>query len=153
MNRFSDSPSVNGHAKTSDPAVPYLDQLNALWKQAEEELTAMGLCMPIEVEVATDAGDFYNAGSGDEPGWIAKVFLGWRKWSKGWRLSIGTLTDYLDGEKPTWDWKPIAESTKERRIELAEHYPKLKEAMRQAQRAIIPQAAAAIASLKQSLGN
>jgi len=63
------------------------------------------------------------------------------------------LQDALDGEKATCQWKPIAESPKERRIELAEHYPKLKAKLKEVRQQLVPQAAAAIASLKQALGD
>jgi hypothetical protein len=81
------------------------------------------------------------------------VYLGWRKVVKEWRICVGVLTDHLDGEKPSCQWKPIAESPKERRIELAEHYPNLKAKMKEVREKLIPQAAAAIASLKQALGD
>jgi hypothetical protein len=63
------------------------------------------------------------------------------------------LTVQVVGKQPTCQWKPIAESTKERRIELAEHYPKLKAKLKEVRQKIVPQAAAAIASLKQALGD
>jgi hypothetical protein len=153
MNRaFPPSPSHNGQPNDRDPVAAYLDQLNGLWKQAEEELAAMRVSIPIEVEIKSEPGGFFDAGSGIEPGWHETLYLGWRKVMKDWRICVGTLTNHLDGEKPTCQWRPIAESSKERRIELAEHYPKLKAKVKEARQKLVPQAAAAIASLKQALG-
>lgn len=152
MNRaFPPSSSPNGQPKERDPVAAYLDQLNILWKQAEEELTAMRVSIPIEIEIAAGYGAY--AQNADEPDWHKAVYLGWRELMKGWRICVGTLTDHLDGAKPTCQWKPITESPKERRIELAEHYPKLKAKLKEARQNLVPQAAAAIAALKQALGD
>jgi hypothetical protein len=154
MNRsFPPSPSQNGQPDSHDPVAPYLNQLNALWKKAEEELVAMRVSVPVEVEVKSEYGGVFDPGSGPEPGWHETVKLGWRKVVNDWRICVGILKDHFAGEKPTWKWKPIAESPKERRIELAEYYPKLRAKMKEVREKLIPRAAAAIASLKQSLGD
>jgi hypothetical protein len=144
--------SVNRLHIDRDPVADYLDELNVLWKQAEEELVAMHVSVPIEVEVKSEYGGCYDAGNGLEPGWLDTIYLGWRKLAKDWRICVGVLTNHLDGEKPTCDWKTIAESPKEYRIELAEHYAKLKAKVKEARVKLVPQAKAAIASLKQTLG-
>src|SRR5579872_1290427 len=142
MNRaFSPSPSLNGQPPNDrDPVATYLDQLNALWKQAEEELAAVRVSIPIEIEIKTGYGAYSD--NAVEPDWHETLYLGWRKVMKDWRICVGTLTNHLDGEKPTCQWKPIAESPKERRIELAEHYPKLKAKVKEARQQLVPQAAA-----------
>ena len=151
MNRaFPPSPSPNGRPKNPDP-VAYLDELNALWKQAEEELAALRVSIPVEVEIKAEYGAY--AGNAKEPDWHETLYLGWRKLAKDWRLCVGVLRDHLDGEEPKCEWKPIAESPKEHRIELAEHFPKLKAKVKEARQKLVPQAAAAIASLKQALGD
>jgi hypothetical protein len=153
MNRaFPLPPSPNGQPNERDPIADYLDQLNALWKQAEEELAVMRVSVPVEVEVKAEYGGVFDAGSGPEPSWHKTVYLGWRKVMKDWRICVGVLTDHLNDEKPACQWKPIAETPKEYRIGLAEHYPKLKAKMKEDRQQLIPQAAAAIASLKQALG-
>jgi len=153
MNRaFPSAPSPNGQPNDRDPVAAYLDKLNVLWKQAEEELAAMRVAVPVEVEVKKEFGGVFDAGNGPEPGWHKTLCLGWRKVMKDWRICVGTLTDHLDGVKPPCQWKPIAESPKEYRIELAEHYPKLKAKLKEVRENLVPQAAAAIAALKQALG-
>jgi hypothetical protein len=150
---FPPSPSANGQPNDRDPVAAYLDELNALWKQAEEELAALRVSIPVEIEVKAESGGVFDAGSGPEPSWHDTVYLGWRKLTKDWRICVGILTDHLDGEKPMCQWKPIAESPKERRIELSEHYPRLKAKMKEVRQKLVPQAAAAIALLKQALGD
>ena len=150
---FRSQPSPNGQPNDRDSVAAYLDKLNVLWKQAEEELAVMRISIPVEIEIKAEYGGEFDAGSGPEPGWHETVYLGWRKVTMDWRICVGLLTDHLDGEKPICQWRPIAESPKERRIELAEYYPKLKAKMKDVRQKLVPQAAAAIASLKQALGD
>lgn len=153
MNRaFPPSPSSNGRPKNPDPVAAYLDELNGLWKQAEEELAAMRVSVPVEVEVKSDEYGAY-ADNAKEPDWRETQYLGWRKLEKDWRLCVGILRDHSDGEKPKCEWKPLAESPKEYRIDLAEYYPKLKAKVKEARQKLVPQAAAAIATLKKALGD
>jgi hypothetical protein len=153
MNRaFPPSPSPNGQPNDRDSVAAYLDELNGLWKQAEEELALMRVSVPVEVEVKAEYGGHLFSQDG-EPSWHDTVYLGWRKVMKDWRICVGVLTDHLDGEKHPCQWKPITESPKERRIELAEHYPKLKAKVKEIREKLIPKAAAAIALLKEALGN
>ena len=128
MNRiFPSQPSPNGQPRDRDPVAAYLDELNVLWKQADEELAAMRVSVPVEIEVKAEYGGVYDGGSGPEPGWHDTLYLGWRKIVKDWRICVGVLTDHLDREKPSCEWKTIAESPKERRIEGSPStHPKLK---------------------------
>jgi hypothetical protein len=154
MNRaFSSLPSPNGKPPDRDPVASYLSQLNALWKEAEDELLYMGVAVPVEVEVATQCGGVIDAGRGPEPTWRDTVYLGWRLLKKEWRLCVGVRRDHVDGEPATCQWKAIAESRLEHRIGLARHYPKLKVRMQEAKEDAVPQALAAIAFLKQALDN
>jgi hypothetical protein len=153
MNRaFSPPPSPNGQPNNREPVAAYLDELHSQWKRAEEELAAIHVQVPVEVEVKTDYGGVADAGSGPEPSYQDTVYLGWRKHMNKWRLCVGVLRDYLNGEQSEPRWTPIAESSKDMRIEFAAHVLKLEAKMRETQRNLIPQIAAAIASLKQALG-
>ncbi len=144
--------SANGKPSKHDPIASNLNELNSLWKQAEEELATQHVSVPIKIEIKTEYGGFYDAGSGPEPAWRDTIYLGWRKAAKDWRLCVGMLTDHLDGEKPTCEWKPIAECPKEYRIEMAKHYAKLRTKVEEVRDKLIPQLAAAVASLEQALG-
>jgi hypothetical protein len=152
MNRaFSSPPSPNGRPTNQDPIASYLDQLNALWKKAEDELAAMHVSIPIEIEIKAGYGAYSD--QADEPDWHETVYLGWRNMGKEWRLCVGVVREYMGDDKARSEWKPIAESPKEFRIELAEHYPKLKTKVKDEREKLIPRTAAAIASLKQALGD
>ena len=148
---FTSSPSLNGKRRDRDSVAAYLDRLNGLWKQAEEELAAMEVAIPVEIQIKEEYGAFSD--TADEPDWHDTVFLGWRKPAKEWRLCVGILRNDLSGAKPTWEWTPVAESTRERRIELAEHYGTLKVKLKELRKKIATQAAAAIASLEQALSD
>ena len=114
-------------------------------------MAALHVSIPVEVKIKAEFGAYTD--TTEEPDWEETLYLGWRKLAKDWRLCVGVLRDDLDGEEPKAEWKPITESPKEHRIELAEHYPKLKAKVKEARQKLVPQIAAAIALLKQALGD
>jgi hypothetical protein len=142
--RFLGSPNPNNQPKIADPLVAHYDELNALWKQAEEELAAMRVPVPVEVMVEPGAS---------EDGRLERTeYLSWSKMEKDWRLCF--LVKFLDRtDGVTMEWKPVAECPMEKRIELAAHYGKLKAKMNEAREKYIPHVGAAIASLKQALAD
>ena len=149
-NRTS-SVSANGRPRKPDELLSSYEELNALWKQAEEHLAAMRVSVPVEVEVKAEHGEFVDAGSGPEPTCHLTTYLGWRRLQKDWRLCRGVLRDDFTDHDPVWHWKPLAECPMEDRIELAEHLPELKNRMKKARLELIPKVKAAIAVLTQAL--
>jgi hypothetical protein len=114
-----------------------LDELNSLWKQAEQELASMCYSFPVEVKVSHDRARRES------------VYLGWRRCNENWRVCVGVVPDDATDQQP--GWKPVAESAKEYRIALAVHYQKLKNAVVESRVTLLPMVEEAVAALRRSL--
>jgi hypothetical protein len=133
-----------------DPLVAAYDELNALWKQAEEQLAAMRVSVWVEVELPVIRGG--GAGSSDFHEWDERDSLCWGKPDKEWRLCISTTRTYnIDNREDEWGIRPVAECSMEDRIKLVQHFPALKAKMVEARQKLIPVVADAIAALKNAL--
>jgi hypothetical protein len=151
MSRVSTSKSVNAQPTNPDPLVVSCDELNSLWKEAEGELAAMRVWLPVRVEAKKTCSDEYVIKENEPvPAWEDVLFLAWHKSDQGWRICRGVLHEEVTGEEG-WHWKPIAECPMEDRVELASHFDELKAKMIEARQHLIPQVRVAIAALKQSL--
>jgi len=148
MQRIS-SKSVNGRPANPDPLISCYDELNGLWKQAEEQLAAMRVSVPVEVEVKTGYGAY--SPNADEPDYRKTEYLGWHKHQKDWRICLGVHQEEMGDGSESWEWKPVAECPMEHRVELAPHFHELKAKMKEARQRLVPQVAAAVASLKEAL--
>ena len=143
------SAGLNGRPKPPPPdaLIDAFDELNALWKQAEEEFSAMRLPTPVSVPIFE--GDF---GPDEGPSYGTETeSLCWMKYQNQWRL-CWHLKIVPDHDFPKEDWKPVAECPMERRVELAEHLSALKKKMNEAKVSYRPKVQKAIALLKQALG-
>lgn len=93
------------------------DKLNALWTQAEEELTAIHV--PNGVEFSYSSGE-----DPENPGYAYYSCLGLQKIKGKWRICHGSCSDgrpYVD------DWTPITECSGAIRATVGRHLPKFRE--------------------------
>jgi hypothetical protein len=149
VNRVTISPQRKNAAPTNrDPLIACYEELNSLWKLAEEELAAMRVAVYVEVPLSRS-----RSGGGsdpDNPEWRETYCLCWCKPDKDWRLCLGTTRGYMDNQEE-WHMRPVAECPMEDRIELAKQFPALKAKMEEARQKMIPLVSDAIAALKNAL--
>ena len=137
-----------------DPLPEQLDdELNDLWEQAECELASLHASQPSEIKVRCEyRGAFDDEGS-LEPGGDRTYRLGWGKVQRDWRICVGTVIDYSEEGRPILHWKPVTKCPRQLQVELADHYPRLRELVKAEGQKIAPRAVAAIESLKKALGD
>ncbi len=136
-------------ATNRDPLIAGYEELNALWKQAEEQLAAMRVSARVEVPLPLKR---FGGGTPDDPEWEKTDFLSWCKPDNEWRLSLSTVhRDLVHNCEDGWSARPVAECPMEDRIALAKHFPALKVAMEEARQKMIPVVADAIATLKKAV--
>jgi hypothetical protein len=124
------------------------DALNALWLKAEEEITKLHI--PHDVRYAYDGHDpsEFGPNEGKEYYWVC---LGVQKIKGKWRVCHGAYYEACDGRDSCPDWIPIIECSAEIRVEAAEHWPALRQAVVEAAEKFIPRVDEAIANLEKAL--
>ena len=116
------------------------DQLNALWLEAERQLSKFHIPRPVCYEYASDWED-------GRP--VIGHCLGVRKIKGKWRICCGSYCYFAPDESP--DWEPITECSAEIRAGAASHLPKLREKVVESAEEFIPRVDKAIEELKEVL--
>lgn len=119
------------------------DKLNALWLEAEEQLTQLHIPRPVEC-IYHD----YEPDSRDPNFRIAEC-LGLQKIKGKWRICYGAYD--LSSEPEPSDWTPITDCSASIRVEAAEHLPKLRKAVVESAEKFIPKVDSAIMQLAEAL--
>ncbi len=153
MNRISNVSKLPVAEKLidRDQLIACYDDLNALWKKAEDDLATMRVCVPVKVRVKTEYGEYICNGGNPEPSWSEVMFLGWRRLHKDWRICVGVRREDCGHPETDWVWKPLAECSVEDRIECAAHFRALKDEVAKAREKLIPKVIEAIACLSESV--
>ena len=153
-NRF---PSASQNGRSPSSAAPALtnqeqeliehlssryDKLNALWKNAEEQLRQF--MVPVEVEYCYRSYIDVEDPVALQHNVKTDEFLGWVKWCGSWRLCFGIADDSC-GAPP--HWKPVTDCTIDRRMECIPHFAKLRKMVVEKAKATVPQLDTAIADL------
>jgi hypothetical protein len=104
------------------------DKLNALWIEAEDELSAIHI--PNGVEFS-----YSHCQDPENPGYACYSCLGLQKIKGKWRICHGWSSDrYPDVD----DWTPITECSAAIRATVGRHLPKLREAVVKSAENFIP---------------
>ena len=118
------------------------DELNALWLQAEEQLTKFHI--PCFVYCKYD--EYQDPA--DQPGFMTSKYLLLQKIKGKWRICYGLVDD--------WDvdhgWTPITECSAHVRVEAARHLDKLREKVVKSAEDFIPKVDEAIKTLAAAVG-
>ena len=116
------------------------DQLNALWLQAEEQLTQLHI--PCSV--------YYPYDKNHEPdGATIYKCLGLQKVKGKWRICHGIYEEWC---QPEPYWTPITECSAESRVEATKHLDGLRKAVVESAERFIPKVDEAINALAETLG-
>jgi hypothetical protein len=119
------------------------DQLNALWLQAEEQLTQLHIPRPVSHKYA-EYQDW------DQPnGAITSKYLGLQKVKGKWRICHGICEEWC---QPEPYWTPIIECSAESRVEATKHLDGLRKAVVESAERFIPKVDEAINALAETLG-
>jgi len=141
---FSPVPKTDAETLKEEISARY-DALNALWKQAEDQLRQF--LVPTSVVVPTDA--YVEPDEPPDWGEETRESIGWVKLNGAWRICLGTAIPQTNWATT---WKPITECTFDIRKEYVEHFPKLREAVELKARETVPELDEAIAKLSATLG-
>lgn len=117
------------------------DELNALWTQAEEQLTKLHVPHGVECYYR----DWEEAGGQ----FSAYAHLGLQKLGGKWRICHGYSCD-ADPEQSI-DWIPITDCAADVRVAAAPHVALLREAVVKSAEEFVPKVDAAIAELRKEL--
>lgn len=121
------------------------DQLNALWTQAEEQLTKLHIPTGVQFNYRSwDAGDQWQPA-----GYDRHLCLGLQKLGGKWRICHGSADDLH--EPDVENWTPITECSASIRVDAARYLPKLREAVIKSAEDFIPRVDKAIADLQAAL--
>jgi len=120
------------------------DQLNALWLEAEKQLSKFHIPCPVCYEYATDeeySGQHYCP--------VIGHCLGLQKVKGQWRICYGTY--FYPAPEEDSGWKPITECSAEVRVSAASHLPRFRERVVESAEEFIPKVDKAITELKEAL--
>ncbi len=120
------------------------DELNALWFQAEQELTKLHIPRPVECQYREYLDDLYDNNS------RTCESLGVQKVKGKWRICHAVYLAYSSPEDCS-GWTPITDCSVETRVEAAKHLPKLRDAVVKSAEDFVPQVDSAIDELKKAL--
>src|SRR5215471_9015545 len=113
------------------------DTLNALWLQAEEQLTQLHVPRPVSHKYAA-----YD--DGGLPSAITSKYLGLQKVKGKWRICHGIYEEWW---QPGPEWTPITECSAESRVEATKHLDDLRKAVVESAERFIPKVDEAINTL------
>ena len=119
------------------------DELNALWLQAEEQLTQFHIPRPVYHQF-----DEYQD-PGNPPGAMTSKYLSLQKVKGKWRICYGLCDDWCDHD---YGWTPITECSAQVRVEAARHLEKLREKVVKSAEDFIPKVDEAIKTLAAAVG-
>jgi hypothetical protein len=119
------------------------DALNALWLQAEEQLTRFHIPRP-----AYHSYDEYQD-FGNPPGAMTSKCLSLQKVKGKWRICYGLYDEWCDRD---YGWTPITECSAQVRVEAARHVDKLREKVVKTAEDFIPRVDEAIQTLAATVG-
>lgn len=119
------------------------DHLNALWFQAEEELTKLHIPQPVSYVYASYDDDPYDGTTN------VSLCLGLQKVKGKWRICHTECPSY-DGPGP-YDWTPITDCSAETRVRAAKYLPEFREAVVKSAEQFIPKVDEAIKAMQQAL--
>jgi hypothetical protein len=131
--------------KAVDPLLTLYDELNAWWNKAEEDFAAMR----VPHVVSHDVSSFIEGGGEVEH----VTSLEWN-YENRWRILVSERTYYhIREESEVNSETPIAECPMDVRVKMASHLRELREKMKKAKEAYIPEVGEAIAQIKQALAD
>jgi len=120
------------------------DQLNALWLQAEQQLTRLHI--PRAVDYLYDECPSWQQPS--DPAEVQKEYLGLQKIKGKWRICHGALYAY---GVPEVDWTPITDCSAETRVIAAKHLPGLRQRVVESAEEFVAKVDEAIDAMKAAL--
>ena len=103
--------------RTRETLFDRYDALNALWLEAEEQLTRLHIPRPVYHE------DNQYQDPANEPGAMTSQYLSLQKAKGKWRICHGLSDDWCGRD---YGWTPITECSAEVRVEAAMHVDKLR---------------------------
>jgi hypothetical protein len=120
------------------------DELNALWLEAEEQLTKLHIPQPVCYSYAKYDEDWRSPNEG----WIEEC-LGLQKVKGKWRICHAAYRPWCE---PEADWTPIIECSAQTRVEAARHLAGLRQAVVESAENFVPKVDDAIESLRGEIG-
>jgi hypothetical protein len=121
------------------------DQLNALWLQAEEELTKAHIPRLVSCAYLKYEEDYQHPDS------EVHHCLGIQKINGKWKICHAIYCPYLADPCSEPTWTPITECSAEIRVLAAKHLPQLREAVVESAETFIPKVDEAINALREAI--
>ncbi len=130
--------------KVRDELFSRYDQINALWQQAEEQITQFHIPEPVQFTYGSYEIDYRNPYS------EVCECLGVFKIKGKWRICYGSFMPNETVGGPD-EWTPITEASAQIRVEAASHLPGLKKAVVESAEKFVPKVDQAIQALSAAL--
>ncbi len=129
--------------KVRDELFSRYDQINALWLQAEEQITQFHIPEPVQFTYSSYLIDERNPNS------EVCECLGVFRVKGKWRICYGSFLPNQEGGPD--EWTPITEAAAQIRVEAASHLPGLKKAVVESAEKFVPRVDKAIQALAVAL--